>query len=52
MVTQDVACEALVELIKEHGMWKDKDEDADAESKEGPVEEEYAATALSGSASG
>lgn len=26
-IPNDDACDALVELIKEHGMWKDKEED-------------------------
>ena len=26
-IPNDEACDALIELIKEHGMWKDKEEE-------------------------
>ena len=33
-IPNEVACDALVELIKEHGMWKDKDDEPPAEEAE------------------
>ena len=38
-IPNDDACDALVELIKEHGMWKDKEED-DEEDELADSEEE------------
>ena len=32
-IPNEVACDALVELIKEHGMWKDKEDDAPQEAE-------------------
>ena len=29
-IPNELACDALVELIKEHGMWKDKEEEEEA----------------------
>ena len=29
-IPNEVACDALVELIKEHGMWKDKEDEPEA----------------------
>ena len=40
-IPNEDACEALVELIKENGMWKDKEE----EEEEGAVKEEELAAA-------
>ena len=37
-IPNDDACDALVELIKEYGMWKDKEEEPEEEA----VEEEMA----------
>mmetsp|Transcript_22237 Transcript_22237/g.66763 ORF Transcript_22237/g.66763 Transcript_22237/m.66763 type:complete len:747 (+) Transcript_22237:58-2298(+) len=42
-IPNDDACDALVELIKEHGMWKDKEEEPEEEA----VEEESEEMALS-----
>ena len=39
-IPNEVACDALVELIKEHGMWKDKEDEPEAEDaavESGPV---------------
>jgi (E)-4-hydroxy-3-methylbut-2-enyl-diphosphate synthase len=37
-IPNDLACDALVELIKEHGMWKDKDDDEATDKLEEAVE--------------
>ena len=34
-IPNEIACDALVELIKEHGMWKDKEDEPEEEEAEG-----------------
>ena len=46
-IPNEVACDALVELIKENGMWKDKEDDEDSPDNVGaPVEGEEEAVAV------
>ena len=40
------ACDALVDLIKEHGMWKDKEDEEEAAAQEEAQEDAEAEVAL------
>ena len=45
-IPNEVACDALVELIKEHGMWKDKEEEEEEEEEGGEEESKAALEAM------
>ena len=45
-IPNDEACDALVDLIKEHGMWKDKEDDEEAAAQEEAEEDAEAEVAL------
>jgi (E)-4-hydroxy-3-methylbut-2-enyl-diphosphate synthase len=36
-IPNEEACDALIELIKENGMWKDKEEEEEVEADEAAV---------------
>ena len=45
-IPNEEACDALVDLIKEHGMWKDKEDDEEAAAQEEAEEDAEAEVAL------